>query len=263
MIKYESNLLDLLSSEFYLEIAKDSIPKHSSFTGYGTSNSIGVITEGTDIWQGTNTTIPIPSSGGEQISIASTSTQDSSGGAGVRRIHIHYLDINGLEQEEAIWLNGTNAVDSVANDITFIQEMHSTLVNGASGGVALGDITIFKTGNPALVYNIIKAGGNMSLSTSRKIPANKMGYLLGFECSSTGKNRVEVRLRSTDHLGILYPNVFIFKDSANIENSVYSQYYRIPIKIPPLSIIKITAWSTQTGAYVSARYNGILIDITP
>jgi len=246
----------------HLEISKGNIANHDTLESIGEREAVAVVTGGEDIWRGGTSTIPIPNQiTGEQMTVISTSANDTSDGTGARIVHIHYLDNNWAEQTEAITLAGLSEVDTVATNIKFIQSIHVTSIG--SNGVAVGDIKIYKKGDNTLVYNIIKAGGNMSLNISRMIPANKTFYLTVWQCSSTAGKPIFVRLRSTDHHGVLYDGgspIFIFKDSASVQDSTYVRKFNNPIKIPAKSIIKATAWATQAGGNISASWEGILVN---
>lgn len=244
---------------FQLEVSKGKIEKHSRFNGYGERQNIAVVTNGEDVWQDSASSIPIPNqTTGESLSIVSSSANDISGGTGVRTLHIHYLDVNWTKQEEEITMNGLTPVNLSIVNVKYIQEMHSTTIG--SNGVAVGDVIVYKTGSPTVIYKIIKAGGNYSLSSDRMIPANHSYYLFSWHCSSTNNKTMFVRLRSTDHMNSLYPNVFVFKDTATVQDSVYTRNFEFPIKIPAKSIIKVTVWTTQAGGNVAISYEGVLVD---
>lgn len=245
------------SVDYTIDIATGNIANHTVLRGFGERESVAVVTNGDDVWRGTNTTIPIPSSAGEQMTIVSSSPQDSSANTGVRAVEIHYLDSTGNVQIENIFLNGTTTINTMATNITFVNELHATDVG--TNGVAVGDITIYKIGEATRVYNLIKAGGNMSLSCIRKIPSGMKYFISSFSASCTGNKPTAVRLRSTSHETTVYDSsnpVFLFKDSAYLGEASDSKSYLPPIFIPGGTVIKATVWATQAGGNVSAAFNG-------
>lgn len=251
------------NSDIGIEIVEQNLPFWNEFNSIAERDNIAVVTSGTDIWQGTATTIPIPNqSVGEQISVVSSSTADSSGSSGISLIEIHYLNNEGYERSEYITLNGTSTVSTTATNIRFIQKMYSmgsTSAGSSAFPVANGNIICHKVGDPSTVYDIIMAGTNASLSSLRMVPKGKKFYLTNFSASSGGKQRVVVKLRSTDHHGDIIPYIFTFKETLNLENSAHTYHYPVPIVVPELSMIKVTAWTTAPGgAYVSAHYSGYL-----
>lgn len=249
--------------EFGLQVSKNKVLEHKGFNSLGERESIGIVIQGTDIWQGNSATIPFPSTLGEQLSLVSTSASDTNGGTGINTIKIHYLNSSGLESTEIVTLNGLTTVDTIATNIRFVQVIHSTSVG--TNLVAVGDVTIFKKGDPTKIYNVIKVGGNMSLSSAKMVPANKNFYLQSWKATAIGKQPVTLRLRSTDYNGQLYDGnspVFIFKDTISLDN-MSSPFIRFtnPISIPSLSIVKVTGWTSQAGAGTNISYDGYLVDI--
>lgn len=248
---------------FNLEVAKGRVSSHRCVWSLGERESVQVTNTGEDIWRGDTTTIPIPDqTTGEQMTIVSTSTSDASTGLGVLTVLIHYLDINWIEQTETIILDGTIEVDTIATDIKFIQDFHATTVG--SNGVAAGNITLYKKGDPSITYDMLALGGNMSLTISKMVPSGKTFYLTRWQTSSTAGKPIFVRIRSTDHHGVLYSGgspTFLFKDTASVQDSTYIKDFECPIEIPAKSIIKVSAWGTtgNPGGNISASYEGLLV----
>ena len=98
----------------------------------------------------------------------------------------------------------------------------------------------------------------MSLNTARMVPAGKNAFIKEFDASVTGAKAVEIRLRATSIDTTLLPNIFIFKDTLEAYSGGVPKIYDVPIIVPPLAIIKCTAWSEYTGTTVSARWAGWL-----
>ena len=234
----------------------------SNFYSIGEKASLTVVATGTDIWDGPTSTITIPPSGGEQMELFCANANDTAGGTGIREVRIHYLDSAGVEQITDQITNG-GAVDLSPSDVRFIQTMHAISVG--SNGVSVGQISVRSKATPSNVYQVINSGGNMSLCINKMIPANKTFYLSQWYGSASGKQPVTLRLRSTDHNNTLFidPNpVFLFKDTASIENSSFSRSWTMNerIRIPSLSILKASAWTDQAGATVSVGFSGELKD---
>lgn len=256
-VEHIQNKIRTSTVDFRVDIAKGYIPGSSEFRGFGERVAVAVQSNGVDIWRGPTDLIPIPSHLGEQMAILSTSTQDVSGGTGVSQILLHYLDDAGMPQDLLVNLDGTNTVYTSVSNITFVNEMHTTIVG--TNGVAVGDIKVHKIGDVNIVYNLIQGGGNMSLSCIRKIPTNKKYYITNFVASAAGNKPSAVRLRSTDHHGVLYDGaspVYIFKDSMFLGEATASRDYNPPIVISGGTIIKVSSWATQAGSNIAASFNG-------
>ena len=236
-----------------------AIRKRSNMYGIGERNNIQIIAQGSDVWHGTDSSVTVPPSGGEQMQIVCDEF-DTATGIGVQEVEIHYLDNAGNEQIETLVTNG-GILDTVATNMRFIQDIHASKVG--NNGVAVDDIIIRSKnidGNP--IYNMILAGGNMSLTINKMVPAGKTMYLTHWDASAGGKQPVTVRLRSTDHHGELFEELFLFKDTVNLENSSFVRRWLEDewFPIPEFSIIKVSVWCTQAGADVSAGWTGVLID---
>lgn len=244
------------------EIARGTIDSMSGFIGFGERDNIGVTTQGSDLWRGTAITIPWPNqSGGEQMMILSSDYDDRLNGTGIQKIEIDYLNAAGNEQYEIVNMNGTAWVRTVGTNIRFVNAIHATQVG--SGTVASGDVSICANGTLATVYNMISIGGNMSLNTQRMIPYGKTFYLHEWNASAVDQSNstrlaAKVRLRATAIHGTRVSGVFLFNDTANLNNSVYYKHFTVPQFIPQLSVIKATSWTNGTAVYVSASYSGCL-----
>lgn len=238
------------------------IRKRSTLYAIGERSTVQIVANGSDVWYGVDTSITIPPSGGEQMQIFSNDINDTAGGSGVQEIMIHYLDSNGVEQTETKATNG-GAVDTTTTDMRFIQDVHATKVG--SNGVAEGNIDIRSKATPGNIFNMLLAGGNMSLTINKMVPAGKTLYITHWHASASGKQSVVMRLRSTDHHGNLYDGnnpVFIFKDSVYLEDASFVREWEDDelFPIPELSIVKVSVWASQAGADVSAGWSGRLED---
>ncbi|HJX50451.1 MAG TPA: hypothetical protein VJ438_03240 [Candidatus Nanoarchaeia archaeon] len=250
----------VLSNAVEDEIARGSIEGISEFLGFGERDAIQVVAGGSDLWRGSSVTQPWPNqSGGEQMMVLSSSYDDRLTGTGIQKVEIDYLDAIGNEQYETVNMNGTAWVRALGTNIRFVNAIHAIQVG--SGTVAQGDISICANGTLAAVYNMISVGGNMSLSCQRMVPFGKTFYL--HEWSTTGAslataNGARVRLRATTIHGTRIVNVFLFTDTAMLQNSTYNKIFHIPKKIPQLSVIKASCEVSGAGPYVAASYSGTL-----
>lgn len=110
---------------------------------------------------------------------------------------------------------------------------------------------------------MISSGGNMSLNSQRMVPYGKTFYLHEWIASSASlatTNAARVRLRATTIHGTRISNVFLFTDTAILQNSSYNKIFHVPKKIPQLSVIKTTCEVSGAGPYVASSYSGTLED---
>ena len=213
----------------------------SNIQAIGERDTIAVVAQGSDIWKHPIlTSMATPPISGEQMEIYSTDDEDNIIGTGVRQVYLHYLDSAGNAAFEIIDLDGTTPVATDAEDIRFVQDIHS--ISNGDNGVAEGDIFIRSIANPTIdIYDMIALGGNMSLSIQKMVPANKTLHITHWHGSASGKNAVSMRLRSTDHHGELFEGTFIFKDTVALENSAFNRQWSKEewVPIPEFSIVKI------------------------
>ena len=207
--------------------------------------------------------LPTPSLSGEQMSIVSSNNADNGATAtGVIMVRINYLDADGNEQAENVTLNGTTSVDTMATNIRFINDFYTLTVG--SNGVSEGNISIYKKGGTIGndLYNLIARGGNKSLVPHRMIPLNKTLYLQAWHAEEAQDKRSAIRIRSTDMHGELISGVFCFKDTVYMRKATSGEISLHGIKIPALSIVKITHWDDQSGTEGSCGWWGYLVDNT-
>lgn len=238
-------------------IATGKIANHESFRGFGERTNATNVVAGNDVWQGTATVIPLPSQTvGEQMTVVSTSAQDGVAGTGVITLDIHGIDITGNRQQEIVVMNGLTPVNTVRTNWRFIQSIHTETIG--TGGVAVGTITIYRTGDATRVYNQVNPGGNMSLCSSRMIPLGYTFYMTNLSVTAADNTSVSIRLRATSTFeDTVTPGYFfLFKDVSVLQNSSREKTFKIALKFPALSIIKFTAYSTTNGAAISVNFDG-------
>lgn len=228
--------------------------------GFGFRLGVTAVATGNDIWPGTAVILPIPPDVGEQMQVVSTSASDTAAGTGVRTLAIHYIDALGNQKEENITMNGVTPVGTVATNIRFVQELH-TLTTG-SNLLSVGTITISTFGAPASIYTQIQPQTNQSLNTARMVPAGMLLLITAFHASngsSAGAQSMDIRLRSTNHVGLLTPRLFHFIDNFMSFNSSSDRNYTQPIIVPSLGIVKCTAYANGGGSDVQSSWEGVLL----
>jgi len=201
--------------------------------------------------------IPSPAPTGEQMSIRSESNSDTAAGIGAQTVQIRYLDPAGVEQTEIVTLNGTAYVTTVATNIMFVNNLD--VLSIGSYGSNVGHIRINQAINTNRVYNMIYAGTNGSLVSHFMVPAGKTLVLKGWHAAEYSGNRVVLRIRSTDINNVLTPGVFQIKDTVAADRTSPG-YQPLNIPIPALSIVKVTAYSSQTSGKVICSWHGVLSD---
>jgi hypothetical protein len=212
-----------------------------------------------DLWEVTGVSV-IPYPNGIQLAVSSDNANDTALGTGTRTVNFHYLDTNYIEKSEIITLNGLTPVNTVATNIQRILNFHTQTVG--SNGVAVGNVSV-KNLAGTVTFDMIKAGGNQSLTGHFTIPAGKIGYVTGWQATST-KQALSIRLRATRdrHDGTLLSGVFIFHDAVNLNNSTSGQIrFTSFLKCQPKTDIKLSAIGTgAAGGDCSGSFAVILVN---
>jgi len=249
------------NEDFKAKVLKGDVPGWSILRGFGEREGMGVPTNGCDVWRGNDSgvggddLIPLIDSAGIQISVKSSSANDTSAGTGVRTIRLHYIKADGTEDSEDLVMNGTTGVTTTDTDIVHVQTLHALTVG--SNTVAAGNITAYATVGGD-VYNLIALGGNMSMTMPRMVPAGHKLLVMGWDAEISSNDRIAFRLRSTDDEGVLIEGVFLFKDAAYMAKSNSGQLQAL-FTAPAFSIVKVSAWPDQTGGECSASWWGYLV----
>lgn len=114
-----------------------------------------------------------------QMSVSSSSVNDTAAGTGARTVFVAGLDANYNEISETVTLNGQTPVLTSA---LFLRVNRAFVVSAGSGGTAAGDIYVgtgvVSAGVPATVYARIRLGDNQTLMAVWTVPAGYTGYIL-------------------------------------------------------------------------------------
>lgn len=240
-----------------IDIARGALPNASVLSAFGERDTVGITTQGEDIWLGTATTVPTPADAGDAMEIVSGSANDAAAGTGVQAVLIDYVDAVGNPATEALATNGTTPVPLVDTNVRFVQRMWATAVG--SNGVAVGDIDIRKISAPTDIYSMIGIGGNMSLVPHRMVPLGKKLVIWSWHASESRRFPVAFRLRSTSEGSTVYPGVFLFKSPIFVAEGGLNP--PVLFEVPALAIVKVSGWATGAGGAASCHWNGILYDV--
>lgn len=201
----------------------------------------------------------------QQLYIVSTDADDIAGGAGVRTIRVVYLDDAGAITVATYTMDGTTPVAAMA-DAIFILWMESATVGVTT--VAEGNIAISSTNGAATTattFDLIRAGGNRSLSGRFKVPTGWTGYLVqwhGSAISATMDTRVRGDWFADD--GALSEGVFHFKDRRFLASGDVIDGDLHFLKVPAGGVVKISAipGSAPAGNKLDASFDIIIISDT-
>lgn len=168
--------MSFIPNESFSNVSRGLVSGAEQISAYGRRTTAGVETN--ILWP--DGTYALPPAAGVQISLVSTSVNDTAAGTGIRTLDVHYLDASLVRRVETITMNGTTDVLSVATNIRFIECMH--MVTFGSGKVAAGTITAHvSTQN----YAEIQTGKVRCSSSVRMVPAGKRMLIDGIYAGSS------------------------------------------------------------------------------
>lgn len=203
-----------------------------------------------DLWEGPTATYAFPT-GPIQMKAVSTSADDAAAGTGMQQLHIHYLDENYVAREETVTLNGLTPVNTVATDILRVNWVHSWAVG--SGGLPAGNVSLTNLAG-TVTYGFVGAGINHGRQAIYTVPAGYTAHINHWQASSgsTGEHFCQTSLRATTHRGVLLPGVFLIQDETGTQNGGSAFNLEVPIHVPAMADIKISAISDSVSANVTA-----------
>jgi len=200
-----------------------------------------------DLWDGPTCVYVFPLAA-QQMALSSSSAADASAGTGVQQMIIHYLDTNYTIRSEVITLNGITPVNTVATNILRINSMHAW--RQGTGATAAGNISL-KNIAGTITYGYMILGTSTARQAIYTIPAAHYGYISHWQASSgaaSGSHFTSIRLRATSHEGVLLPGVFLVVDEVGTLNNGYNITLPIPIRMPPMADVKMSAISDAGAA---------------
>lgn len=243
---------------FDLQVSRGQIQGHRNVTVFGFNPDVD--TTQVSVW-------PLPSlitfpAAALQMTVSSTSANDTSAGTGARTVVVQGLDANYNEVTETVTMNGQTAVTMTAS---LLRVNYAYVATAGSGNSAAGDIYIgtgvVTAGVPATTYDIIKFDYNNTTTGSYTIPAGYKGYVsqgLFSSGQSGGSNQVQGRLLTR---GV--NNIRMTAAITTINNGVANYVFEYPLEIPEKTTIEATAIGSASNNGVSSLFILVLIKEGP
>jgi len=240
---------------FNLQVARGQVPHHKTLFKFGNNADINGSLE--TIWSYGGLYV-YPTSA-IQMSVSSSSANDTAAGTGARTIVVSGLNAQYAEISETVTLNGQTAVLTTN---TFIRVFRAFVVTAGSGGTAAGTIYIgtgtVTAGVPATVYAEIVLGENQTLMAIWTVPAGYTLYLNQGIFSAASNNAAQYVLSKF----MVRPFGSVFRNAADItaNSNVISYDFKVPLAISEKSDIEARAIALAgTNFYVTASFEGIYI----
>lgn len=243
---------------FELQVSRGQIQGHRNVTVFGFNPDVD--TSQVSVWP-LASLITFPATA-LQMTVSSTSANDTSAGTGAQTIVVQGLDANYNEVSETVTMNGQTAVAMTA---ALIRVNYAYVATAGSGNGAAGDIYIgtgtVTTGVPATVYDVIKFDYNTTITGSWTVPAGYTAYVsqgLFSAGQAGGSNQVQGRLltRGTD-------NIRRTAAVTSINNGVADYTFEYPLMVPEKTTLEATAIGSSNNNAVSSMFILVLIKEGP
>jgi len=239
---------------FELQVSRGQIQGHRNVTVFGFNPDVDQTQ--VSVW-------PLPSlitfpASAIQMTVSSTSANDTGNGTGARTVVVQGLDANYNEVTETVTLNGQTAVTMTAS---LLRVNYAYVVTAGSGSSAAGSIYIgtgvVTAGVPATIYDIIKLDYNVTTTGSYTIPAGYTGYVsqgLFSTGQPSGTTQVEGRLllRGTN-------NIRMTEAITTLNNGVANYVFEYPLAVPEKTTIEATAIASANNNAVSSMFIILLV----
>ena len=239
---------------FELQVARGQIQGHRNVTVFGFNPDVD--TTQVSVW-------PLPSlitfpASAIQMTVSSSSANDTSAGTGARTVVVQGLDANYNEVTETVTMNGQTAVTMTAS---LLRVNYAYVVTAGSGNSAAGNIYIgtgtVTSGVPATVYDIIKLDYNNTTTGSYTVPAGYTAYVsqgLFSAGQASGSTQVEGRLltRGTN-------NIRMTAALTTLNNGVANYVFEYPLAVPEKTTIEATAIGSANNNGVSSMFIILLV----
>jgi hypothetical protein len=243
-----------LYEPFELQVARGQIAFHRSVTIFGFNPDVD--TTQVSIW-------PLPSlisypTTALQMTVSSTSANDTSAGTGARTIVVEGLDADYNEVSETVTMNGQTAVTMTKS---LLRVNYAYVATAGSGNSAAGDIYIgtgtVTAGIPATTYEIIKFDYNDTTTGSYTVPAGYTAYLsqgLFSAGQAGGSNAIQGRLITRGP-----NNIKLTAAITTLNNGTADYVFEYPMAIPEKTTIEATAIGSASNNQCSSMFILLLV----
>lgn len=210
---------------FFLQVARGQVSYHKTIFKFGYNPDIDDQVE--TVWAHGGLYSYLLNAA--QLSISSSSADDTSNGTGARTVSIFGLDANYNEIDEDITLNGQTAVTTTKSYLRIFRVIvRSAGSGGANAGVIYAGTGTVTAGVPANVYATVEIGDNQTVMCLWTVPAGYTAFLVGTDVTvaTTQSNkycRVSLVARP-------FGEVFQLKDRFLRSEGVLSVRYVTPLR---------------------------------
>ena len=234
------------SEPFELQVARGQIAWHYDVHKFGFNSDIDDSLE--TIWAQGGLYSYLAAA--TQLSISSSSANDTSAGTGARTVTLSGLDTDYNEISETITLNGQTAVTTTNSYLRIFRiVVNSAGSGGENAGVIYAGTGTVTAGVPANKYATISIGDNQTLMAFWTVPANHTAYFLQTDVTvATTQNN---KYCTVSLVARPYGEVFQVKDRFVKAESQTTLTYSVPLKFEEKTDIEYRAIGDSSGANIS------------
>ena len=244
------------SEPFELQVARRQIAWHYTVHKFGFNSDIDDTLE--TVWAQGGLYSYLAAA--TQLSVSSSSANDTSAGTGARTVTLSGLDANYAEISETVTLNGQTAVTTTNSYLRiFRMVVNSAGSGGQNAGVIYAGTGTVTAGVPANKYATIVIGDNQTLMAIWTVPANHTAYLLQTDVTvATTQNN---KYCTASLVARPFGEVFQVKDRFVKAESQTTLTYSVPLKFEEKTDIEYRAIGDSAGAdiAISAAFEIIYI----
>lgn len=237
-----------------LQVSRGQISWHEPVVIFGYNSDVDGVVE--TVWpHGGILTFP---STAIQLSVSSSSADDTALGTGARTVYLEGLDANHDVISETVTLSGQTAVTTTKS---YLHINNCYVASAGSGNSAAGTVYfgtgVVTAGVPATVYDVIQFDYNARITGSYTIPAGYTGYIsqgLFSSGQSSGTGPVTGRLmtRGTN-------NIRLTAAVTTVNNSTADYVFEYPLAVPEKTTIEAQAVGTGNNNACSSMFIVLLI----
>lgn len=247
---HSGNIINSFGAASNINIAAGLVTGHSHINKFGFNNEVPTTFEVIALGS-SNFTYPTTAG---VVTLVSTDANDDDGDTGARTVSLQGLDSDYNQIEETVTLNGQTNVTSTKS---FLRLFRMRIETAGSSGGGEGTITATVGGNE--LSRIEPDFDNQTLQAAYTVPADKTGYLIRMQATSTKDNKaamVGLFTRSSDA-----DSVFTVKQLIEVYRNNVVVDFPVPIEIPAKTDIELRGKNLNSGnVSIGGTFDLILID---
>lgn len=241
-------------SDFNTEVALNRRAGYQLWNKFGYNNDVDVGTEVIAAWGGTFS----PLTTATTINIASSSSDDTSGGTGVNSVVVYGLDENRDEVIEVFTMNGTTPVISIS---TWLGVNRVAMFLCGSGQVNAGELSVTATTGGSTMA-LLPAGGGVTQQCIFHVPRGHqflMEWLWVNAVRPAAQDPV-VTIKFWVYSAVSNGKQEVFKKT--LDTAVHTEINinpNLPFPVSEKTVVWIEVTTDKADTIIEGRFSGILV----